>query len=106
MPEHITAELTDRVLTITLNRPDRLNAWTQTMFGELMQAFDRADADDEVRAVIVTGARRGATHAAHLRVDQACDRSYQRSRGGHRRHHDPADGCAPGGRRRPHRVRV
>ena len=66
MPEHITAELTDRVLTVTLNRPDRLNAWTQTMFEELMAAFDRADADDEVRAVIVTGAGRAFCAGADL----------------------------------------
>jgi enoyl-CoA hydratase/carnithine racemase/RimJ/RimL family protein N-acetyltransferase len=62
----ITTDLTDRVLTITLNRPDRLNAWTQTMFGELMDAFDRADADDEVRAVIVTGAGRAFCAGADL----------------------------------------
>ena len=66
MPEHITAELTDRVLTVTLNRPDRLNAWTQTMFEELIAAFDRADADDEVRAVIVTGAGRAFCAGADL----------------------------------------
>jgi enoyl-CoA hydratase/carnithine racemase/RimJ/RimL family protein N-acetyltransferase len=65
-PEHITTDLTDRVLTITLNRPDRLNAWTQTMFGELMDAFDRADGDDEVRAVIVTGAGRAFCAGADL----------------------------------------
>jgi enoyl-CoA hydratase/carnithine racemase/RimJ/RimL family protein N-acetyltransferase len=63
---HITTDLTDRVLTITLNRPDRLNAWTQTMFGELMDAFDRADADDDVRAVIVTGAGRAFCAGADL----------------------------------------
>jgi enoyl-CoA hydratase/carnithine racemase/RimJ/RimL family protein N-acetyltransferase len=62
----ILTDLTDQVLTITLNRPDRLNAWTQTMFGELMDAFDRADADDEVRAVIVTGAGRAFCAGADL----------------------------------------
>jgi enoyl-CoA hydratase/carnithine racemase len=64
--EQITTELDDRVLTITLNRPERLNAWTETMFGELMQVFDRADADDEVRAVIVTGAGRAFCAGADL----------------------------------------
>ncbi len=64
--EQITTELTDHVLTITLNRPERLNAWTQTMFSELLTAFDRADADDEVRAVIVTGAGRGFCAGADL----------------------------------------
>ncbi|HEY2004930.1 MAG TPA: enoyl-CoA hydratase-related protein, partial [Solirubrobacteraceae bacterium] len=57
--EQIRTELDDRVLTITLNRPDRLNAWTPTMGSELIAAFDRVDADDEVRAVIITGAGRG-----------------------------------------------
>jgi enoyl-CoA hydratase/carnithine racemase len=66
MPEQITTELNDQVLTITLNRPERLNAWTQTMAQELHDAFDRADADDEVRAVIVTGAGRGFCAGADL----------------------------------------
>ena len=64
--EQITTELADRVLTITLNRPGRLNAWTRTMCGELLQAFERADADDEVRAVIVTGAGRAFCAGADL----------------------------------------
>jgi enoyl-CoA hydratase/carnithine racemase len=64
--EQITSELGDRVLTITLNRPERLNAWTATMGRELMEAFDRADADDEVRAIIVTGAGRGFCAGADL----------------------------------------
>ncbi len=65
-PEQITLDVADHVLTITLNRPDRLNAWTQTMFKELLEAFDRADADDEVRAVIVTGAGRAFCAGADL----------------------------------------
>ena len=64
--EQIATELTDRVLTITLNRPERLNAWTAQMGSELRAAFDRADADDEVRAVIVTGAGRGFCAGADL----------------------------------------
>ena len=64
--QQITTELEDRVLTITLNRPDRLNAWTATMGRELIDAFDRADQDDEVRAVIVTGAGRGFCAGADL----------------------------------------
>jgi enoyl-CoA hydratase/carnithine racemase len=64
--EQIRAELDDRVLTITLNRPDRLNAWTARMCEELIAAFDRADADDEVRAVVVTGAGRGFCAGADL----------------------------------------
>jgi enoyl-CoA hydratase/carnithine racemase len=64
--EQITTELSDNVLTITLNRPERLNAFTATMGDELRAAFDGADADDEVRAVVVTGAGRGFCAGADL----------------------------------------
>jgi enoyl-CoA hydratase/carnithine racemase len=64
--EQITTETADGVLTITLNRPDRLNAWTPTMGRELIAAFDAADADDAVRAIIVTGAGRGYCAGADL----------------------------------------
>ena len=64
--EQIRTEIEDRVLTITLNRPERLNAWTPRMGEELMAAFDRADADDEVRAVVITGAGRGFCAGADL----------------------------------------
>ena len=66
MPETILTELSDRVLTITLNRPDKLNAFTTVMRDELIAAFDAADADDEVRVVIVTGAGRGFCAGADL----------------------------------------
>jgi enoyl-CoA hydratase/carnithine racemase len=66
--EQITAEAADGVLTITLNRPDRLNAWTPTMGTELMAAFDAADADDAVRVIIVTGAGRGFCAGADLQA--------------------------------------
>src|ERR671930_2537680 len=62
----IRYELADHVLTITLDRPDRLNAFTPTMGRELVEAFDRADADDGVRAVIVTGEGRGFCAGADL----------------------------------------
>ena len=64
--EQITTEVAERVLTITLNRPERLNAWTATMARELIEAFDRADGDDEVGAIIVTGAGRGFCAGADL----------------------------------------
>ncbi len=56
----------DHVATITLNRPDQLNAFTSTMMREIIDAFDRVDADDDVRAVIVTGAGRGFCAGADL----------------------------------------
>jgi enoyl-CoA hydratase/carnithine racemase len=62
----IRAETADGVLTITLNRPERLNAFTETMRRELIAAFDLADADDAVRAVIVTGEGRGFCAGADL----------------------------------------
>jgi enoyl-CoA hydratase/carnithine racemase len=46
------------VLTATLNRPERLNALNQTMAREILQLFDRSDSDDDIRAVILTGAGR------------------------------------------------
>ena len=64
--ETITYEVADGVLTITLNRPDRLNAFTAQMGRELIEAFDASDADDDVRAVIVTGAGRGFCAGADL----------------------------------------
>jgi len=64
--EQIRAEIDEGVLTITLNRPERLNAWTPVMARELMAAFDSADADDRVRAIIVTGAGRGFCAGADL----------------------------------------
>ena len=64
--QEIRYEVEDHVLTITLNRPDRLNAWTPVMQRELIAAFDASDADDDVRAVIVTGAGRGFCAGADL----------------------------------------
>jgi enoyl-CoA hydratase/carnithine racemase len=57
--EQIQYEVTDQILTITLNRPEKLNAFTDMMMEELIEAFNRADEDDHVRAVIITGAGRG-----------------------------------------------
>ncbi len=54
------------VATITLNRPDKMNAFTNRMLKEMIAAFDATDADDEVRAVIVTGAGRAFCAGADL----------------------------------------
>jgi enoyl-CoA hydratase/carnithine racemase len=56
----------DRVLTITLNRPEKLNAFTGRMMMEILDALDRADADDDVRAIIFTGAGRAYCAGADL----------------------------------------
>ncbi len=64
--EQILYEVDGGVLTITLNRPEKLNAFTPTMMRELIDAFDRADTDDAVRAVIVTGAGRAFCAGADL----------------------------------------
>lgn len=62
----IRYDVDDHVATITLHRPDRLNAFTGTMMREMIAAFDAADADDDVRAVIVTGAGRAFCAGADL----------------------------------------
>ncbi|MFI7698662.1 enoyl-CoA hydratase-related protein [Nonomuraea sp. NPDC049480] len=62
----ITYDVADRIATITLNRPERLNAFTFTMRKELIDAFELADADDEVRVVVVTGAGRAFCAGADL----------------------------------------
>jgi enoyl-CoA hydratase/carnithine racemase len=64
--ETILYDVADQILTITLNRPDKLNAYNPTMQAELIAAFDAADADDNVRAIIVTGAGRGFCAGADL----------------------------------------
>jgi enoyl-CoA hydratase/carnithine racemase len=64
--ETIRYEVEDHILTITLNRPDKMNAFTHAMQSELIVAFDAADADDNVRAIIVTGAGRAFCAGADL----------------------------------------
>jgi len=64
--ETLLYDVADRVATVTLNRPDRLNAVNTTMIRELVEAFDAADGDDGVRAVIVTGAGRAFCAGADL----------------------------------------
>ena len=64
--EQILTDTSEGLLTITLNRPDRLNAWTGQMGHELRAAFDAADGDDDVRAIIITGAGRAFCAGADL----------------------------------------
>ena len=69
--ETIKYEVKDKILTITLNRPDRLNAFTGQMMNDLISAFDSASNDDEVRVVIVTGEGRGFCAGADLGAGEA-----------------------------------
>ncbi|HMO54775.1 MAG TPA: crotonase/enoyl-CoA hydratase family protein [Tepidiformaceae bacterium] len=64
--EHIAYDVKDRILTITLDRPEQLNAFTGTMQNELIDACERADADDDIRVIIVTGRGRGFCAGADL----------------------------------------
>jgi enoyl-CoA hydratase/carnithine racemase len=61
----------DEIATITLHRPDKLNAFNSEMMTELIDVFDRVDADDAVRAVIVTGEGRAFCAGADLSGDAA-----------------------------------
>jgi len=64
--EEILYEVSENIATITLHRPDKLNAFTNRMLKELIAAFDATDADDDVRAVIVTGSGRAFCAGADL----------------------------------------
>ncbi len=64
--ETILTEIIDGVMVITLNRPERLNAWTYRMGGELNAAVAAANADDDVNAIVVTGAGRGFCAGADI----------------------------------------
>jgi enoyl-CoA hydratase/carnithine racemase len=64
--ETIQYEVAEQILTVTLSRPDKLNAFNATMQRELIEAFDAADKDDDIRAIIVTGAGRAFCAGADL----------------------------------------
>ncbi len=84
--EQIRREQHDDVVVLTLDRPDRLNAWTPTMSAELTEAIEDADADGSVGAVVITGAGRGfcagadieATFSAQLDGDDRAARPARR----------------------------
>jgi len=64
--EEIIYEVSEQIATINLNRPDKLNSFTNRMLKEIIAAFDESDADDNVRAVIVTGSGRAFCAGADL----------------------------------------
>ena len=64
--ETILYDVEDGILTITLNRPDRLNAFNNEMRDEVIAALDMADADDGVKAIIFTGSGRAFCAGADL----------------------------------------
>ena len=64
--EDIIYEVSEQIATITLNRPDKLNSFTNRMLKEIIAAFDESDADDTVRAVIITGSGRAFCAGADL----------------------------------------
>lgn len=64
--EHILYDVDERIATITLNRPDVLNAWTRQMDEDVRQAMSDATADDDVRVVVLTGAGRGFCAGADM----------------------------------------
>src|SRR6202041_1620625 len=67
MPNQETLyEVAKRIATITLNRPDKLNAWTAVMEQEVRAAFEQANADEDVRIIILTGAGRGFCAGADM----------------------------------------
>lgn len=68
MYEQILYRVNDPMATITLNRPDQLNAWTDRMGDELRHAIDRAERDPDVVGIIVTGAGRGFCAGADLNM--------------------------------------
>ena len=62
----IIYEVSNNIATVTMHRPDKMNAFTGVMMNELLQVFDEIDADDNVRAVIVTGSGRAFCAGADL----------------------------------------
>src|ERR1700694_1197347 len=64
--EHVLTDISESVLTVTLNRPERLNAVTLAMLDRLIEVFQAADADDGVRVVVVTGRGRAFCAGADL----------------------------------------
>ena len=85
--QEIDYAVADRIATVTLNRPDRLNAWTTTMESELRAVMAEAARDDDVRAVLLTGAGRGFCAGADMSMlqsgaDESPEQAAERTRRG------------------------
>ena len=90
--QEILYTISGRVATITLNRPDKLNAWTRIMEQEVRQAMQEAAADDQVRAIVLTGAGRGFCAGADMSLLQGVV-----NRSVHPLPDRPAGGATPNG---------
>ena len=64
--QHILYEVSDRIATVTLNRPDRMNAWTAVMEHDVREAMMAAAKDDNVRVIVLTGAGRAFCAGADM----------------------------------------
>lgn len=73
--QHILYDVTDRIATITLNRPEKLNAWTMRMSAEVRHACVQADRDDAVRVILVTGAGKGYCAGADMDMLQGLQKA-------------------------------
>ena len=70
----ITFEKEEHIATLTLNRPDRMNALNEQMIGEILMALDEASRDPEIRVLVLTGAGRAFCAGADLRGDEGGER--------------------------------
>jgi enoyl-CoA hydratase/carnithine racemase len=73
--QHILYEVSDRIATITLNRPDRMNAWTPIMERDVREAMTAASADDNVRVIVLTGTGRAFCAGADMDALKGLDPS-------------------------------
>ena len=71
--QHILYEVSDKIATITLNRPDRMNAWTSIMEGDVRHAMETARDDDNVRVIVLTGAGRAFCAGADMEALKGID---------------------------------
>ena len=71
--QHILYEVSDKIATVTLNRPDRMNAWTAIMERDVRHAMEAASADDNVRVIVLTGAGRAFCAGADMEALKGID---------------------------------